>query len=153
MLVSYFWSYLIFEKNNCLSDLLTILVCDKCYHVRKINLFSRLNKLMHVENWKTNYLQHYLYVDSSYKFTLVWVFVSHACTQMWFGTFYRDNSVLIVLMRVLHIQLSWVLTTFIIFVNCILNDIAWEQALQWGGKGKKLGQVGYIAHCYMQFLF
>ena len=50
LLVSYFRSYLIFEKNICFSDLLTILVCDKCYHARKINFFSRLNKLMHVEN-------------------------------------------------------------------------------------------------------
>ena len=37
-----------------------------------------LNKLMHVENWNTDHLQHYLYVDISYKFALAWVFVSHA---------------------------------------------------------------------------
>ena len=39
LLASYFWSYLIFEKNNCIPDLLTILVCDMCYHARKINSF------------------------------------------------------------------------------------------------------------------
>ena len=27
---------------------------------------SRLNKLMHVENWETDHLQHDLYVDISY---------------------------------------------------------------------------------------
>ena len=42
---------------------------------------SNLNKVTHVENWETDQLQHYLYVDISYKFTLAWVFVSHACTQ------------------------------------------------------------------------
>ena len=46
-----------------------------------------LNKLMHVENWNTDHLQHYLYVDISYKFTLAWVFVSHACTQITINTF------------------------------------------------------------------
>ena len=61
-----------------------------------------LNKLMHVENWGTDQLQHDLYVDISYKFTLSWVFVSHACMYTnkcehfhnWFGTLYSDNSVL-----------------------------------------------------------
>ena len=47
-----------------------------------------LNKLMHVENWHTDYLQHYLYVDISYKFTLARVFVSHACTTI--NTFIND---------------------------------------------------------------
>ena len=70
-----------------------------------------LNKLMHVENWNTDHFQRYLYVDISYKFTLAWVFVSHACSQLhatnykhfhkWFSIFYRDNSEL---MRVPHIQ-------------------------------------------------
>ena len=41
-----------------------------------------LNKRIHVENCKTDHLQHYLYVSISYKFTLAWVFVSHACTQI-----------------------------------------------------------------------
>ena len=41
-----------------------------------------LNKVIHVENWETDQLQHYLYVDISYKFTLAWVFVSHVCTQI-----------------------------------------------------------------------
>ena len=53
-----------------------------------------LNKVMHVENWETDQLQHDLYVAISYKFTLAWVFVSHPCTQIkfceqfhkWFGT-------------------------------------------------------------------
>ena len=49
-----------------------------------------LNKLMHVENWNTDHLQHYLYVDISYKFTLAWVFVSHACTQTTINTFIND---------------------------------------------------------------
>ena len=39
-----------------------------------------LNKFMHVENWESDHLQHDLYVDISNKFTLAWVFVSHACT-------------------------------------------------------------------------
>ena len=41
-----------------------------------------LNKVIHVENWETDQLQHYLYVDISYKFTLAWVFVSPVCTQI-----------------------------------------------------------------------
>ena len=49
-----------------------------------------LNKLMHVENWETDQLQHDLYVDISYKFTLAWVFVSHACTQINVNTFIND---------------------------------------------------------------
>ena len=49
-----------------------------------------LNKLMHVENWNTDHLQHYLYVDIWYKFTLAWVFVSHACTQITINTFIND---------------------------------------------------------------
>ena len=52
------------------------------------------NKVVHVENWETDQLQHDLYVDISYKFTLAWVFVSHPCTQIkfceqfqkWLGT-------------------------------------------------------------------
>ena len=49
-----------------------------------------LNKLMHVENWNTDHLQHYLYVDISYKFTLAWVFVSHARTQITITNFIND---------------------------------------------------------------
>ena len=41
-----------------------------------------LNELMHVENWESDHLQHDLYVDISYEFTLTCVFVSHACTQI-----------------------------------------------------------------------
>ena len=52
----------------------------------------------------------------------------------WFGIFYSDDSVLA---RVPHIQWSWVMTTFIVLLNCILNDIARDQAPQWGKKEKK----------------
>ena len=68
-----------------------------------------LNKFMHVENWETDHLQHDFYVDISNKFTLAWVFVSHACTctQITVNSFI-NNLVLItrihaVLMRVPHI--------------------------------------------------
>ena len=47
-----------------------------------------LNKLMHVENWHTGHLQHYLYVDISCKFTLARVFVSRARTTI--NTFIND---------------------------------------------------------------
>ena len=47
-----------------------------------------LNKLMHVANWHTGHLQHYLYVDISCKFTLALVFVSHARTTI--NTFIND---------------------------------------------------------------
>ena len=49
-----------------------------------------LNKLMHVEKWNTDHLQHYLYVDISNKFNLAWVFVPHACTQITINTFIND---------------------------------------------------------------
>ena len=49
-----------------------------------------VNKLMHVENWETDHLQHDLNRDISYKFTLAWVFVSHACTQITENTFIND---------------------------------------------------------------
>ena len=48
------------------------------------------NKPMHVENWETDHLQPDLYVDISNKFTLVWVFVSHACTQITVNTFINN---------------------------------------------------------------
>ena len=35
---------LIFEKNMCISDLLTILVFDMCYHARKTNYFPYKGK-------------------------------------------------------------------------------------------------------------
>ena len=62
-----------------------------------------LNKLMHVENWNTDHLQHFLYMDISYKFTLAWVLyiTNYKHFHKWFSIFYRDNSVL---MRVPHIQ-------------------------------------------------
>ena len=47
-----------------------------------------LNKLMHVENWETDHLQHDL--DISYNFTLAWVFVSHASTQINMNIFIHD---------------------------------------------------------------
>ena len=53
-------------------------------------LFLCLNKVMHVESWETDQLQHDLNVDISYKFTLAWVFVSHACTQITVNTFTND---------------------------------------------------------------
>ena len=45
---------------------------------------------MLIENWNTDHLQHYLYVDISYKFTLAFIFVSHACTQITINTFIND---------------------------------------------------------------
>ena len=39
MLASYCRSYLIFQRNIRISNLLPILVCDMCYHARKINSF------------------------------------------------------------------------------------------------------------------
>ena len=48
------------------------------------------NKPMHVENWETDHLQPDLYVDISNKFTPVWVFVSHACTQITVNTFINN---------------------------------------------------------------
>ena len=69
-----------------------------------------LNKLMHVENWETDQLQRDLYVDISYKFhpcmgICFSCMYTNKCEHFhkWFGTLYRDNSVL---MRVLHIQYS-----------------------------------------------
>ena len=49
-----------------------------------------LNKVMHVENWETDQLQHDSYVSISYKFTLAWVFVSYAYTQITVNTFTND---------------------------------------------------------------
>ena len=49
-----------------------------------------LNKLMLFENWNTDHLQRYLYVDISYKFNLAWVFLSHSCTQITINTFIND---------------------------------------------------------------
>ena len=66
-----------------------------------------LNKLMHVENWETDQLQHDLYVDISYKFHpcmgICFSFIyTNNCEHFhkWFGTLYRDNSVL---MRVQYV--------------------------------------------------
>ena len=56
---------------------------------------------MLIENWNTDHLQHYFYVDISYKFTLAWVYILYKHFHKWFGIFYCDNSVL---MRVPHIQ-------------------------------------------------
>ena len=49
-----------------------------------------LNKVMHVENWETDQLQHDSYVSISYKFTIAWVFVSYAYTQITVNTFTND---------------------------------------------------------------
>ena len=43
-----------------------------------------------LESPNTDYLQHYLYVGISYKFTLARVFVSHACTQITLNTSIND---------------------------------------------------------------
>ena len=46
-LASYCRSYLIFRRNIRISNLLPILVCDMCYHARKINSFpckGQINK-------------------------------------------------------------------------------------------------------------
>ena len=43
-----------------------------------------------LESPNTDYLQHYLYVGISYKFTLARVFVSHACTQITLNTAIND---------------------------------------------------------------
>ena len=51
---------------------------------------NHVNKRMHVENWETDHLQHDLYMDTSYKFTLAWVFVSHACIRRTMNTFIND---------------------------------------------------------------
>ena len=49
-----------------------------------------LNKVMYVENWETDQLQHDMYVDISHKFTLAWAFVSRACKQITVNTFMND---------------------------------------------------------------
>ena len=41
-------------------------------------------------SWQTDHLQHDLYADISYKFTLVCVFVYHACTQLTLSTLIND---------------------------------------------------------------
>ena len=41
----------IFEKNICISDLLTILVCDFCYNARKINYFTRKGQFIKSGNF------------------------------------------------------------------------------------------------------
>ena len=38
----------------------------------------------------SDHLQHDLYMDTSYKFTLAWVFVSHACIRRTMNTFIND---------------------------------------------------------------
>ena len=46
-----------------------------------------LNKVMHVENWETDQLQHDLYVDISTNSLLHGYFFSHACSQITVSTF------------------------------------------------------------------
>ena len=43
-----------------------------------------------LSDWETDQLQHDFYVDISYKFTLAWVFVPHACTQIKVIAFIND---------------------------------------------------------------
>ena len=123
-----------------------VLLCDMCYIMpEKLILFTsqQTHACWELKNWSPSTLLvcgHFIQIHSS------WVLASHACTQIWFGIFYRDN---LVLMRLLHIQWSWVMVNLIILLNCILNGIAWEQALQWKKKAKKQGQIGKISHCCM----
>ena len=60
------------------------------WEFQKLLLWHCLNKVVYVENWGTYQLQHGLYVDISYKFTLAWVFVSHTCTQITVNTLTND---------------------------------------------------------------
>ena len=60
------------------------------WEFQKLFLWHCLKKVVHVENWETYQLQHDLYVDISYKFTLAWVFVSHTCTQITVNTLTND---------------------------------------------------------------
>ena len=60
------------------------------WEFQKLFLWHCLNKVVYVENWETYQLQHDLYVDISYKFTLAWVFVSHTCTQITVNTLTND---------------------------------------------------------------
>ena len=46
--------YLLLEKNICISDLLTILVCDICYNARKINYFTRKRQFIKSRNFSTS---------------------------------------------------------------------------------------------------
>ena len=83
-----FWNPLIF------GEIVNSFGQGKCtfdWQFQKLSLWRPcLKKVMHVENWETDQLQHELYVDISYKFTLAWVFVSHACTQITVNTFTND---------------------------------------------------------------
>ena len=65
--------------------------------ISKPMALASLIKLMHVENWETDHLQHDLYVDISYKFTFAWVLVSHACTRIIINTCRNDLSLVLLL--------------------------------------------------------
>ena len=114
-LASYCRSYLIFQRNIRISNLLPILVCDMCYHARKINSFpckGQFNKsrIFRISQGKFNSFKDvrgswhaysciftevkhvplaeaHFYVEISNKFTPPWVFVSHARTQVTINTF------------------------------------------------------------------
>ena len=43
-----------FEKDICISGLLTILVCDMCNHARKINSFPRKGQFNKSGNFSTS---------------------------------------------------------------------------------------------------
>ena len=65
----------------------------KCTFDRQSGNFKTYSSGNHdelVENWETDQLQHDLYVNISYKFTLAWLFVSHAFTQINVNTFIND---------------------------------------------------------------
>ena len=70
------------------------LVRESVYLTQKLCIWKPcLNNLRLVKNCETDHLQHDLYVDISYKFTLAWVFVSHALkayTQITINTSIND---------------------------------------------------------------
>ena len=66
--------------------------------ISKPMALASLIKLMHVENWETDHLQHDLYVDISNKFTFAWVLVMHECTRIIINTCRNDLS--LVLLRI-----------------------------------------------------
>ena len=84
---------------------------------------------LHVENSETDHLQHDLYDCGHFIQIHSCMGICFSCMytnnyehfHKWFGSLYRDNSVL---MRVPQIQESWVMITFTILLNCIINGIA-----------------------------
>ena len=86
-----------FDWNLELDKLSIYLVRESLYVTVSLGIWKTVSgnhvstlMLMHVENSETDHLQHDLYVNISYKFTLAWVFVSHACTLITMNTFVND---------------------------------------------------------------